>query len=821
MRNLQAATLMALALTLGDAASADSMRRVLDIKPQSIKLALRDLGQQTGIQILFRAEDVARAGMSPQILGEMSPKEALERMLQGEPTLMYEWMNPHTVLISSKDSSAADRAALLPQIGESRLARLNADPVPASEGETSEAAGKHDNLESTHLEEILVTAQRRKERLQDVPMSVTVLGGEELDDSSATGITEALRNVPGVVTNVSIQGGGTTLSIRGVGASGANFNGSTPIGYYLDSAPFALVKGATVPDVAGYDLDRIEVVRGPQGTLYGASALGGVVRVLTQAPDLQDYEFKSRISGASTEHGAESSRFDAALNLPLVEDVLAVRGVIGVNHVGGWVDRPNGSGDDANDTEAFNARFRILAKPTERLSIGLLAQTYHDDYGSISTSVDNRTSPLIDEPGETVTSSYGVNVEYDFGGYTLTSATSFLDFFNDGFMQATLGTLNTEREATMFSQEFSLTSNGAGPWRWSLGAMYRDAEDVAIQRYGILTTQATLNWVDHSTSVAVFGELTRLLLDDRFEVTAGVRYFQDEVSTREREDFSLNYVFLGIIPTANGLDNLSDDFDKVTPRLVLTWHATDDITTYASYSQGFRSGGQQNPVVYISAPGFPAFEADTLTNYEIGTHGRTWNGRLSFDAAVYYVDWQDVQQALTVPYGGTFVNAVANGESASGFGYEVAATFRPIDGLTFRGAYSRNYIEHDAEIRNLATNVLLVSAGAPVGIPYTGSVSAEYELGLGSSGFDVRLGTSAYLVGSSAYYTSTGATGANDDLIIARAEIGVYSPDDQWIISLFGDNIFNEEGVQNAGPGAYTNVFARPRTVGLQLTVKY
>src|ERR1700761_4711122 len=203
-------------------------------------------------------------------------------------------------------------AALLP------AATLLLSSVPAlSLGATGADAG----AEAPVIDEIVVTAQKREQRIQDVPISLSVMGGAELDKSSVQSVSDALSMVPGVAVNVTGQGGETKLTIRGVTASGALFAGPgpSPIGYYLDSVPFGLVRSSVQPDANSYDLNRIEVLRGPQGTLYGASALNGLVRVLTNDADLNEFDFKARASVSSTDSGGGNWREDAAVNLPTLD----------------------------------------------------------------------------------------------------------------------------------------------------------------------------------------------------------------------------------------------------------------------------------------------------------------------------------------------------------------------------------------------------------------------------------------------------------------------------------------------------------------------
>jgi outer membrane receptor protein involved in Fe transport len=182
-----------------------------------------------------------------------------------------------------------------------------------------------------------------------------VLSVEQLDQSSSQGVAAELTKVPGIVAFPNLQaGGGTIVSVRGVSAGSATFAGSNPVSYYLDSVPFGLVQSAVTPDSNAYDLARVEVLRGPQGTLYGASAQAGVVRVLTKDADLDRFELKMRASDSYTKGGGDNYRGDAAINVPIIDGKLAARAVLGYQKMSGWVDTPLGK--NANDSTMRTAR---------------------------------------------------------------------------------------------------------------------------------------------------------------------------------------------------------------------------------------------------------------------------------------------------------------------------------------------------------------------------------------------------------------------------------------------------------------------------------
>ena len=661
------------------------------------------------------------------------------------------------------------------------------------------------------LEEVIVTAQRRAEVLQDVPIAITVMSGEKLDTQTFEGVSEALRNVPGVTTGQALQSGGTQLTLRGVTAGGAVFNGSSPIAYYLDSAPFGLVKSAIVPDSDTYDLERIEVLRGPQGTLYGATAQNGVVRIITHDADLDAFDLKARTSVSSTEEGGENYRGDVAVNVPLIQDKLAVRVVGGYQDQSGWVDSP--IQEDLNDAQLRNVRVKVNAQPTENFRVGLSAWNSKSDYGAPSVGTDELLMLGREEDIEIEYDLYSLKLDYDFSGFSITSATSYLDYGTDSAIDLSFGAgdpvlLTTDMNSKVVTEELTLNSDKEGDWRWSLGAMYRDGEDDLVQT-AIFFPE--INFSDTSKSTALFGELTRVLADGHFEVTAGLRHFEDKVEQIENLPFDGDF--------SRPLRRVSKTFDADSPRFVLTWLPTDGFTAYASYAEGFRSGFNQNANV---AADFPPVDADNLKNYEIGIKGVTTGGVFSYDAALYYIDWQDVQQTLTVPFNGAEVTALVNGESASGMGFDLGMTLHPTDSLGMSLAFSWNDLQMDADIVSDGTVMFHEGDRLNWSPELTVSGSIDYTMPL-SGGYEALFATSGYYTSEQSIHSVSGGAPLlqeGDTLLVARVTLGLNAPN-HWSASLFADNVNNERGtaIQSAVP--FWSPRLRPRTYGLQLEYRF
>ena len=668
----------------------------------------------------------------------------------------------------------------------------------------------------TRRENVVVTAQKREERVQDVPIAMTVLQGDRLDQSTSGGVLDAVGNTPGVALFIGPLGAANQLAVRGVAASAPLFTGSSPVAYYVDSVPFSLVKTAILPDTSSFDLERVEVLRGPQGTLYGASAQNGVVRILTKEANLDTFELKSRVSVSSTEDGGPNSRVDMAVNLPLVPHKVGVRAVLGYEGASGWIDRPNRK--DANDARLRNLRLKVNTQPAERLSLGASMWRGRSDYGAPSYSLNNRNIDITTgEPVITNFNAYGVKIGYSFRSLAITSATSYIDYYNysDYLIGLNGGPiLSTTNTSKVLTQDVYLNSTGRGPWRWTAGGSYRRGRDRLLQTLAPPPT----DWAEESTSSAFFGELTREL--GPLAITGGLRHFADDVTQLENSS--------GTLPPSP-LYRRDNTFHKWSPRVVLTWHPGGETNLYTSYSEGFRSGSAQNASVARLAPNFPPIRPDNLKNYEVGLKRTFGHGRADVDAAVYYIDWTDVQQNLTVPSGNgvTFFAANVNGVSASGMGFDFAATTRPASGWTVGANASWNNLTEDADVITkpaaAPNGVVLFSKGTRLTYSpeFTAGAFAGYAFPL-QRGYAGRLSASVNHISEQVFRRLVGTDVLvipGDPMTIGRIGASLDAPT-RWTATFYIDNLNNEQGApqKNGGGGRVDrDMHIRPRTVGLQL----
>ncbi|WP_311270151.1 TonB-dependent receptor domain-containing protein [Sphingobium sp. WCS2017Hpa-17] len=683
-------------------------------------------------------------------------------------------------------------------------------------GQDSGAAGsatRETGPATPQTEDIVVTAQKRSESLQNVPLSVTALGGRALESSSVNSVNDALRAVPGVTSYSSFQGGMTKFAVRGVASNPSLFNGSSVVGYYLDEIPFAFARFPVSPDANAYDMERVEVLRGPQGTLYGASALNGVVRVLTHDADLNEVQVKARATGSTTRGGGESFRGDAALNIPLIPGKLALRAVLGYADTAGWIDLPVAGIKEVNDGKTKNLRLKLNGEPSDNLKVEGLVWLNRNEIGSSNNSRDDGTwLARFRQPASTDFDAYGLTLSYDFPTFSVLSATSHIKFRNASLIDAPVGGArhNTELGARLWSQELRAVSTGDGPWGWSVGTIYRDAKDNQRQRFDTLNNGLWLDFDYGSKSYAVFGELSRKFLDDRLTVTGGLRYYKDKTSYHENAFWNTNPL----------LPDRKQSFDAVTPRAVISFRPTSDLSLYTSYSQGFRSGFSQNGLVLRVTDAAQSVRPDRLHNYEVGAKGKLFDGLIEFDGSVYYIDWKDTVQVLnviiTTPAGVFGVNQAINSASASGLGVDLAATVRPARGFSIGGTVSWNNLEFDRDVFSGTAVLFRKGTRLPESAKLTATGQMGYNFDLSD---DYSAGLSAAVTHTSRIYNTSGFTLLNGDNITKLdLELKLRSRNG-WSASIFADNVTDEGGrVRRVGPQP-VNDYAdrlRPRTVGVQ-----
>ena len=657
----------------------------------------------------------------------------------------------------------------------------------------------------TTLEEVVVTARKRSERQIDVPIALTSISGDALDQRGVSSVGAALSEVPGV--NIYDRGGSYKLSIRGISTSlGSNENG-----YYLDDLPFTGVTVPLNPDVRAWDIDRIEVLRGPQGTLFGEGSMGGTVRILTRDPEFNDWDAKLSLSGSSTSDGGTNRGAKAMINIPLVDDRLALRLAGTKEKFPGWIDNVVTGAQNVNVLEYTSYRAKLRFQPTDALSVGASYWHYKvDGPGGTSTADDRGDADQgVSLAAVIEYSLVGFSAAYDFGPVEL--AYSFADNSFELPQRGALfgGTLEATIGIDVRSNELRLASKGDRPLQWTLGAYKREAirrDAFVFALFGLNNTSRT-----DATSEALFGEATWSLSSAPIDLTLGLRSVREDLKGQEANS--------GVpTPPAGG------KYNSTNPRFIVAWRPNEAWRVYASAAKGYRSGQLQPSVSkgIGGALGIPlpdALSDDSIWTYELGTKASLADNRATFEAAIYQSDWKDV--TVRIPLGATGFNGLINSKGIDVQGLEASLT--TLLGEAWRLNLNASY--SDAVFAGTVPGTG-IKDGSPVDdhAKTTASMSLDYT----TTVFGDLTGTGRFGVqyASERDFPSFGPPQylPGDTTTTMELRFGLESR--HWGVQLFVDNLTDEDGAISPRaaqqvPGALpTATRFRPRTIGLQVNLK-
>ncbi|MDY6922377.1 MAG: TonB-dependent receptor [Pseudomonadota bacterium] len=694
------------------------------------------------------------------------------------------------------------------------------------------------------LDEVIVTAQKREQRLLDVPQSVSVVSAEMLQTVQAQRFADYFTRVPSA-SFVETQAGQTRLVLRGISTNGVGATVAT----YVDETPYgsatSLANGAILtPDIDPFDLERIEILRGPQGTLYGANSLGGLVKYVTVAPDPDGFHSAFEAGVEHVEAGDTGWSARGAVNIPLADD-LAMR-ISGVHRQEpGYIDDPR-RGDGVNDGVTEGGRVSVLYRPTDLLSVrgSAVRQTIEShaantvDSDSVTlrpTYGDLQQSRLVAEDNAVDYTIYNVTADYDFGSTALVASASHgaLDqaqvqdisglygpLLSDAFglpLGATLDQNVRQRRDTL---EVRLASDDGGLFDWTVGAFHTRERNRINQEIAA---------VDDPTGAPVdgFGGLALAEVASRYRETAGFANAVIRFSPRFELDLGGRYSRNTQTATQSTSGPLAGDslFDGESEDEVFTYSVAPSFkpnaatTFYARVARGYRPGGPN-----VLPPAAPAtvprlFDPDTTTNYELGVKAEFDERRLTLDVTAFHTDWDDIQ--LFTAIDGFGVNA--NGGSARSRGVEVSVVGRPTDDLTL----SANGAWIDAELTDDAPAIVGGLSGdrLPYSPRLSSTVAVDYERPL-RDGMDLDAGLS---------WRYTGERKSAFDAAVGQHDLDAYSQIDAyagldfgaWRVSLYGRNLTDSRGVTDVGAagsardGAIAVAVTRPRSFGVTLGVRY
>jgi outer membrane receptor protein involved in Fe transport len=827
-----------------------NVRVALNIKAQPVREALQAFGEQTGLQVLFRSEGVSVEGVkAASVSGELPAGEALTKML-AKTGLKYEFVNDKTVRVAAAQEEM-QKANAVAEGSERPLAGARAQSESPRAQEASDKSQTDSSVSAgtdgsdTKLEEIVVTAQKREERLMDVPSAVSAISGERLELLNVTSLSDLSAYVPGLSVNSIGSPGLRNVIIRGVAAGYLGDLGGPLVGTYIDDLPIntstASGRGSTSGlDLLPYDVDHVEVLKGPQGTLYGGNAMGGLIKYSLRRPNLTDFDAQV---GASSQYTRDSDSPDwglrAALNMPLVSQKLGLR-LSGFNQTtAGYIDNIGTGDDGANHSTQKGGRAALLWQATDDLSIQtgfLLQKTDIDDLTFVTLDGTTREplfgrqvlSTFFPQRYAQETRNYSLSINWNLGFASLSSASGWsrLEAANDSDYSVPYGLFargnsddlalyKTATQAKKFVQEIRLSSVGNKTVEWMLGGYYTKEDTAEQDTWPTFTSSyAPLPYnlyILDSTGLykerAAFANVT-YKINDRFDVSAGGRYSSYKQS----------------IGCSNSTGPFGSGFHPclTTPsKEVPTWmgnarfHVTEDAMLYARVATGYRPGVSNLPVnIQGGVP--PQSNADKTTSYEAGLKAQMLGRRLTVDASIFDIKWRDIQTQIND--GGLVY--VGNGGRAETRGAEFTTGYLfPFDlQLNATLAYTDAFLAEDApSIAGKDGDRL------PASPRWAGSFTADYRRPIGASATLMFGGAYRYKDAVVSQFPSTGLTAPLPPQNMVDLHAGIEFA--RLGVQLYGQNVFDDESYAGltfiADPTRLRYVPVLPRTFGIRLDYRF
>ena len=655
------------------------------------------------------------------------------------------------------------------------------------------------------IEVVTVTAQKRREDPSKVAMSISVVGGAQLQAQHVNDFSDLTRVVPNISFTAASGNGGagpgtSNIEVRGISSAA----GAATVGIYLGDVSMTVGNVYTMGSVEPkfFDIDRVEVLRGPQATLYGASSMGGTIKFVPNEPDLKARAFSTYTEASTTRGGGAGYAANAVANLPLIADELALRIGVQAQRTGGFIHQVDGAGQvlSTNINRVDDRALRLALKWQPLRALTIVPSLYYQKVNASDISAFNIELPnyqalkQVREPSNDTLLTPNVTLNWDIGRADLTSSTSyfqrkfdrtqngsaynsyslstFLTSTQDGgtappeLIEAIAGlpsAVYLNNQVRQISQELRLASKPydatVSPWTWLAGVYFSNqhtniAENDPI--FGVNDTFARFGFSSADPAIlpggyagafpndnafagafhyrekqaSVFGELN-YYLTPALHATFGARYLKGD-STLEQK----NSLYL-----AGAGNNSSSSLSSTafTPKYALSWEVDPSNTLYASVAKGFRLGGSNVFVPPTTCGGDLAangiengpatYAADSLWSYEVGSKSRLLNNRVTFNAAVFYVKWNNIQQGVYLPTCAYTYNANAGDATSRGVEFEIKA--KPMPGLTLAasGGYVKAELSNDKGVQN---GIVGAVAGARIqGVPnYNAAFNARYNFAL-------------------------------------------------------------------------------------------
>ena len=719
------------------------------------------------------------------------------------------------------------------------------------------------------IDEIIVTANKREQSIQDTAMSITALGAEEIDRKGLVSMKDYLNSVPGV-TFVDSGPGQNQIIIRGIGLSQfeqstvSTYFGEIPLTASIGGGGFSQLGGSST-DMKMVDLGRIEVLKGPQGTLYGSGSMGGAVRNIPNAPVLNEVEGKIDVGyGVTSKSDDDNNKIVGVINLPLVEDKLALRMSAYRFDTAGYIDRvveprveaqsaATGLAIDTSKDLGANTytggRATLLWQVSDDLKVNMMLATQEleeDGEPTVLTTLSGYRGAAVDVPGvsefnEDKFDIANLVVEYDFDWATLLATfsrlegnTDLLFIATDDFLAGTVRNYSSDKESDTF--EIRLASNLEGPWQFVTGLFYEDFELIGNQigEWGgdpvtspvpplpdtagpnglPITYLFPIELQQTLEHKAIFGEVT-YTFNQQWAITAGGRRFD-----YDRRDNNLGSEFFGFF----GQSDLSTSEKDSTFKANLSFTPNDDSLLYIQWSEGFRLGsGQVLPpsslcdtdndgkLDFTNASLDPSVSSDSTTNYELGSKFTLLDNRLTLNAAIYRIDWEEIPISVidTSDVCPGNLPVIENAGEARSEGVELEARYFPTPNLQL--SLSASYMDTKILTDTLGTK----GDRLPLAPRLNGVFGLQYDFQLAEYNAFVRSDYS--YIGS---FKSDGSFFLPEAESHGKLDMKVGLAVDQWSFEIYGRNLTNQDALvigTNATEGRRT----LPRMIGVEVNYTF
>ncbi len=813
--------------------------------------ALALLAKQSGVEMMYSSERLKGLGTAG-VHGEYTAEAAAVKLLEGT-NLKLRVHESGGLLIS--DATGSEAAWGMRQISQGVNAHLASSGAVASSGSDSQGSESRDEdakkkIDSSaeesgsRIQEIVVTAQKREERLQDVPVPVTVLSATTLAENNQPRLRDYFSSIPGFsISPAPSSGNHQMLAIRGV--SSGSF-GNPTVGVTVDDVPYGAFTREFAPDIDPSDLARIEVLRGPQGTLYGASTMGGLLKFVTVDPSTE--RLSGRVEGgtSSVQNGdGLGYSFRGSVNVP-VSDVFAVRASAFTRRDPGYIDNPLDGRKGLNEINVEGGRLSALWNISDTFSLKLSALYQHTKGDGVADIV---VQPGLGElqqnyiPGigayDQTNQAYSAIFKGKLGSIDVASITGYnvykfsssndLTYLLGSTAQRLLGVSGSGifnyNDTRKFSQEIRASIPIGRRVEWLVGGFYTH-ENIPFTQVlkgqdpvtgAIVGDYSTGRIPIKHTEYAAFTDVT-VHFTERFNIQFGGR----ESYLREAFEPVTNSGLLygGGTAVTPGINVRADVFTYlVTPQ----FKVSPDLMTYARIASGYRPGrsnsGDPNPRV----PRSP--RPDKTQNYEIGVKGNLLDRILSFDASLYYIKWEDIQIQLTdrdinpltnQPYNFGYYT---NGSAAKSAGVELSVEARPLTGLTIAawGTYDDAVLTESFPANSPAYGP--EGARLPFGTRLSGNLSADQAFPVtdtitGFGGF-----TLSYVGEREGTFTPTSLRAIYP--AYTRVDVRAGARFDSWQVNLYANNVTDRRGLLGGGVGnfpPYAFIYIQPRSMGISVS---